>query len=664
MVALTTGSDSNVKVWNSGPSGVGAAWQNYQIGTNSNPVQSSTQTTVTAMSWSGGTVTLTATAHGLTGSLAITVTGVTPSGYNGIYSGTVFDANTITFPLTTNPGAVTVQGKVQAQEYWGAEAQAIANYRTKYPSAKIAIYKQGPGGAQLYDGSDIPSWNSRHTVATTSHWDTFKLWYVAATGAAAAAGVNVTTAKKVVFWRQGETEANTTSGSTTKAGAYQTDLTNFAADTASQVINYDAFVVHQLFGTTTGNAATLYTAYPYCDTVRAAHAAVATSLGAKGRLVDDASAWTVVTGSNIHYLPSSIDGVNGTGARMYALFALPDVTTAQSIAGTAQVGQTLTYTPAVWNYTPTSAVYQWNAGGTAISGATALTYSPQASDVGKVLTVTETVTVRLGTTATTSAATSAVLAAPAENAATTALVNAAVAAGGTAPSSGRRAAVDALISGLITDGVWSKIVALEVLAGHDQTFASMEWKNPAKTVAVFAGSPTYTVDSGWALDGTSQSLTSGLNPTTLALAQNQVGWGLWIAAGTGGTSACGISGSVNNRFNINRTGGGVSGGCSAATTLLRGATGAAARASNHYLQRNASVSTIDYYVNGAADTLGISQTSAAVQTADLLLGQNGTTPTYVADRYWAMYFTNGALTSTDISNLHTRLATYKTAVGA
>jgi hypothetical protein len=319
----------------------------------------------------------------------------------------------------------------------------------------------------------------------------------------------------------------------------------------------------------------------------------------------------------------------------------------------------------VWNYTPTSAVYQWNAAGTAISGATALTYSPQASDVGKVLTVTETVTVRLGTTATTSAATSAVLAAPAENAATTALVNAAVAAGGTAPSSGRRAAVDALISGLITDGVWSKIVALEVLAGHDQTFASMEWKGASKKVAVFAGSPTYTVDSGWTLDGTSQSLTSGLNPTTLALAQDQVGWGLWIAAGTSINPACGISGSTGNRFNINKAGSGaISGACSAAASTLHGVAGAAARASNHYIQRNASATTVDYYVNGAVDTLGLSQTSAAVQNADLLLGQNGSTVTWASDRYWAMYFTNGALTSTDISNLHTRLATYKTAVGA
>jgi len=45
-------------------------------------------------------------------SYPITVAGVTPAGYNGSYQGTFASPTTITYPLATNPGAVTVQGTV------------------------------------------------------------------------------------------------------------------------------------------------------------------------------------------------------------------------------------------------------------------------------------------------------------------------------------------------------------------------------------------------------------------------------------------------------------------------------------------------------------------------------------------------------------------------
>lgn len=69
------------------------------------------QKTITAMTWLGGVVTVTATAHGLVSNQFIIVTGVTPVAYNGYVQVTVTDANTFTYPLASNPGAVTVQGK-------------------------------------------------------------------------------------------------------------------------------------------------------------------------------------------------------------------------------------------------------------------------------------------------------------------------------------------------------------------------------------------------------------------------------------------------------------------------------------------------------------------------------------------------------------------------
>ncbi|MGI5376363.1 IPT/TIG domain-containing protein [Streptomyces sp. CA-251387] len=65
-------------------------------------------------------------------------------------------------------------------------------------------------------------------------------------------------------------------------------------------------------------------------------------------------------------------------------------TAAPKITGTAKTGAKVTAAPGSWSATPSSYTYQWKANGTAISGATASTYTVPASMVGKKLTVTVT----------------------------------------------------------------------------------------------------------------------------------------------------------------------------------------------------------------------------------------------------------------------------------
>ena len=70
---------------------------------------------VTTMVWAGSVVTATlGQPHGIPvgDQVAITVTGVTPNGYNGTYNATSTGASTLTFPLAASPGTVTVQGIV------------------------------------------------------------------------------------------------------------------------------------------------------------------------------------------------------------------------------------------------------------------------------------------------------------------------------------------------------------------------------------------------------------------------------------------------------------------------------------------------------------------------------------------------------------------------
>jgi hypothetical protein len=102
-------------------------------------------------------------------------------------------------------------------------------------------------------------------------------------------------------------------------------------------------------------------------------------------------------------------------ARTGGLPALPVNTAVPAISGTAQVGDTLTASTGTWTGSPTSYAYQWNANGTAISGATSSTYKLIASEVGESITVSVTATNPSGSTKATSNSVGPVIALPPVN---------------------------------------------------------------------------------------------------------------------------------------------------------------------------------------------------------------------------------------------------------
>lgn len=89
-----------------------------------------------------------------------------------------------------------------------------------------------------------------------------------------------------------------------------------------------------------------------------------------------------------------------------------------SIAGTADVGQTLTVTPGTWSNPDVELAYQWQrcdgtgANCAPIAGATSTTYTVVATDVGSTFAVVETATDRFGTPTASSAVTAVVPAPP------------------------------------------------------------------------------------------------------------------------------------------------------------------------------------------------------------------------------------------------------------
>ena len=71
---------------------------------------------ISAIEWDTNEVTVTTTAaHGIPSgdTVQIAIAGVVPAGYNGTFAGTATGTNTVTYPLTTNPGTETTLGTLQ-----------------------------------------------------------------------------------------------------------------------------------------------------------------------------------------------------------------------------------------------------------------------------------------------------------------------------------------------------------------------------------------------------------------------------------------------------------------------------------------------------------------------------------------------------------------------
>jgi len=111
-------------------------------------------------------------------------------------------------------------------------------------------------------------------------------------------------------------------------------------------------------------------------------------------------------GDSITVTVSAANSGGSTAATSNAVGPVTSVapvnTVAPVISGTAQTGGVLTASTGTWTGSPTSYSYQWNANGTAISGATSSIYTLISSEVGDSITVTVTATNPSGSTAATS----------------------------------------------------------------------------------------------------------------------------------------------------------------------------------------------------------------------------------------------------------------------
>lgn len=89
--------------------------------------------------------------------------------------------------------------------------------------------------------------------------------------------------------------------------------------------------------------------------------------------------------------------------------------------------------------------------------------------------------------------------------------DAVVAAGGSV-SAGRKTLLNTLITGLKTNGTWSKRDRLWVFAAENSQSALVDLK--ARSLATVTAAPTFTVDQGYAGNGSSSYVNTGFLPST------------------------------------------------------------------------------------------------------------------------------------------------------
>jgi hypothetical protein len=228
----------------------------------------------------------------------------------------------------------------------------------------------------------------------------------------------------------------------------------------------------------------------------------------------------------------------------------------------------------------------------------------------------------------------------------------------------------ALLDGLDTDGLTSKLDVLHVYATQDSTTALLNLiQNLYNGVA--HGSPTFTADRGFTgVDGsTSVYIDTGFNPSTASspkYVRNSAHVSAWslrsAVAGSGssgliiGAQNSGVQTNIFPRYNDGNQLFRVNGSATAGVANADG--------TGHYLANRSASNAVQGYKNGSS-VLTNSDASVAVFNSNIyVLAQNDTaTPATGFGGQVPMASIGSSLSSTDATNFYNRLRTYMTTVG-
>jgi hypothetical protein len=249
-------------------------------------------------------------------------------------------------------------------------------------------------------------------------------------------------------------------------------------------------------------------------------------------------------------------------------------------------------------------------------------------------------------------------------------------------SSGRQTIVQALVAGLVTDGVWGKLDRFTLLANEDSTgveyTSRTDLVNPTKytSPAGFTG-PTFTADRGYtgidADPADAASLITNFNPATdgVQFQPNSCHISVWvrtsIGSPTNGIAPIGNEHSqiiIDNPFDpdmymrINDTASEDSGTLGPAP---------AGQIGHWVVSRTAASGTgaSRAYQSGVLRGSPDWPANSTLENSEIFLGcLNLSGPRFGCANQLSAWSAGGGLTATDVTNFYTRLQTYMTAIGA
>lgn len=233
-----------------------------------------------------------------------------------------------------------------------------------------------------------------------------------------------------------------------------------------------------------------------------------------------------------------------------------------------------------------------------------------------------------------------------------------------APSVARRNAIDALIAGLKTDGIWSKLDLLYSTASHTAQASHLNWINPTGPALLPVNGPTFVADQGYAGDGNTSYLDTQVALTALSnYAQDSASLGVWVRSA--GSNHVGVYFGVIDAF-LGRFTNSAKWFADGPNSSDRIDGNTAAEAAEGLLIANRSSSTtIERYFNATleASTTGVSDPVSANAPYVLVANSSGSPITFSTAQV-SIVFAGSSLTATDVANLHARFSTYLSAIGA
>lgn len=238
------------------------------------------------------------------------------------------------------------------------------------------------------------------------------------------------------------------------------------------------------------------------------------------------------------------------------------------------------------------------------------------------------------------------------------------------PSTAVKEAVDALVTGLKSDGDWSSIDFLMELPMHTEQAFLLDLIDPTRS-ATAVNSPTYTPYVGGAGNGSSSYYNLGWDPATdgVNFTQNDAFYGIWLVSGTdsGSASKCPIGHQYANYFYPRYTDGKVYGGVNSSGVGQLPSVTPSTVIGFTTIERVSSTQVYGYRDGSTVGTFA-PLNSAALANKDWLTGainnNAGTAAVNFMDNVHCCAIAGAGLGSAGQARVYARLATFRTAMAA